>query len=167
MQLRIPRAAIGLLLSFMSLCSFAAAPNIAFFYGENAPWDELQAFDIVVVEPGNNVDVASRSSSRSQLFAYVSVGEVSPDRPYAKELPPAWSAGKNNPWGTVVVDQAQADWPQFFVDRVIAPLWQAGYHGFFLDNLDSFHLIAKTDEERARQQNGLIAVIRAIHAQFP
>lgn len=161
------RAGVGVLLLWLSFASFAAAPNIAFFYGPNAPWDELHAFDIVVVEPGHNIDVAARTTPRTQLFAYISVGEVSPDRPYAKEIPKEWLAGTNRPWGTVVIDQTRPEWPRFFVDRVVAPLWQAGYRGFFLDNLDSFHFVAKTEEERVGQQQGLIAVIREIRARFP
>lgn len=31
----------------------APAPNIAIHYGKNVPFDELAAFDVVVVEPGN------------------------------------------------------------------------------------------------------------------
>jgi uncharacterized protein (TIGR01370 family) len=162
------RISVGLLLWLSSYC-FAASPNIAFFYGANPPWDELQAFDIVVVEPGhgNNIDPKAYSSPRTQLFAYVSVGEVQRDRPYAKDVPASWSPGANEPWNSVVIDQTQPDWPRFLVDRVIAPLWNAGYRGFFLDTLDSFQIIAKTDEERARQMRGLVNTVRAIRAQFP
>src|SRR5688572_29167316 len=142
------RISVGLLL-WVSACGFAASPNIAFFYGANPPWDELQAFDIVVVEPGHghNIDPKSHSTPRTQLFAYVSVGEVEKDRPYARDLPAAWAPGANEPWKSVVIDQTQPEWPRFLIDRVVAPLWKAGYRGFFLDTLDSFHIIAKTDEE--------------------
>ncbi len=163
------RTSVGLLLCWVSICSFAASPNIAFFYGANPPWDELQAFDMVVVEPGHghDIDPKAHSTARSQLFAYVSVGEIERDRPYAKDLPAAWSLGSNDAFNSIVVDQAHADWPAFIVDRIVAPLWNAGYRGFFLDTLDSFHIIAKTDEERARQTKGLVNTIRAIRARYP
>lgn len=160
------KISVGLLL-WLSVYSFAAGPHIAFFYGANPPWDELQAYDIVVVEPDHGINHKPRAMPRTALFAYVSVGEVEKDRPYYKDLPPAWAPGANEPWKSVVIDQTQPEWPRFFVDRIVAPLWKAGYRGFFLDNLDSFHIIAKTDEERARQAQGLIAVIRALRAQFP
>ena len=160
------QASVGLLLC-LSLSSFAASPNIAFFYGNTPPWDELQAFDIVVVEPEHVVDPKPRSTPRTELFAYVAVGEVERDRPYFKDLPAAWAPGANEPWKSVVVDQTQPEWPSFFLDRIVAPLWKAGYRGFFLDTLDSYHIIAKTPEERARQERGLIAVIRAWRARFP
>ena len=162
------RISVGLMLC-LSFYSFAASPNVAFFYGANPPWDELQAFDIVVVEPGHghNIDPKLHSTPRTQLFAYVSVGEVERDRSYAKDLPAGWAPGANEVWNSVVIDQTQREWPQFLVDRIIAPLWNAGYRGFFLDTLDSFHIIAKTDEERARQTQGLINAVRAIRTQYP
>src|SRR2546423_7887919 len=102
------KRSVGLLL-FLSMCSFAASPHIAFFYGANPPWDELQAFDVVVVEPGHVTDPKLHFTSRTQLFAYVSIGEIERDRPYISELPPAWVAGVNQPWNSVIVDQTQPD----------------------------------------------------------
>jgi uncharacterized protein (TIGR01370 family) len=162
------RISVGLLL-WVSSWGFAASPNIAFFYGPNPPWDELQAFDIVVVEPGhgNNINPKLHSNPRTQVFAYVSVGEVERDRPYVKEVPAAWAPAANETWNSLVIDQTQADWPKFLVERIVAPLWDQGYRGFFLDTLDSFHIIAKTDEERARQAKGLVQAVRAIRTRFP
>jgi hypothetical protein len=54
-----------------------------------------------------------------------------------------------------------------FIEHVIAPPWDKGYRGFFLDTLDSYRLAATTDAQRARQQAGLVAVIRAIKARYP
>ncbi len=153
------------------------APNIAFYYGKQPPWDELSAFDMVVVEPGNvtlplvRPDVASRGpgwlGQQTELLAYVSVGELHPTRSYFSQLPAAWRSGANTAWGSIIVDQAQQDWPAWFVEHAVAPLWKAGYRGFFLDTLDSFQLVAKSDAERARQQEGLVRTVRAIKAAFP
>ncbi len=155
----------------------AGAPNIALYYGKEPPWDELSAFDLVVVEPGHvslpvaRPDVPSRGpgwlGQRTELLAYLSVGEVHPTRSYFKSLPAAWRIGANTDWGSIVVDQAQPDWPAWFVEHAVAPLWKQGYRGFFLDALDSFHIIAKTDAERARQIEGLVRTVRAIKAAYP
>ncbi|MGZ5118449.1 MAG: bifunctional glycoside hydrolase 114/ polysaccharide deacetylase family protein [Burkholderiales bacterium] len=160
------RRGVGLFLC-LSMCSFAASPNVAFFYGAQPPWDELRAFDVVVVEPGHDIDPKLHSTPHTEIFAYVSVGEVERDRPYFGDLPAGWAPGANAPWKSVVVDQTQPEWPNFLVERIVVPLWQAGYRGLFLDNLDSFHIIAKTDEQRAEQVRGLIAAVRAIRARFP
>ena len=132
----------------------------------------------MVVEPGNVALPVSRPGLapasepgrlgwHTQLFAYVSVGELHPTRDYFSRLPPAWRVGANTAWGSIVVDQAQPDWPAWFVENAVAPLWKAGYRGFFLDTLDSFNIVAKTDAERARQIDGLARTVRAIKAAYP
>jgi polysaccharide biosynthesis protein PelA len=160
------RISVGLLL-WLSVCTHAASPNVAFFYGSNPPWDELRAFDIVVVEPEHGIDPRQHATPTTQVYAYVSVGEIERQRPYAKDLPEAWRPGANEPWNSVVIDQTQPEWPKFLVERIIAPLWKAGYRGFFLDTLDSFHIISKTDEARAKQVAALVKNVRAIRTAFP
>ena len=145
----------------------ASQPSIALFYGANPPWDELHAFDVVVVEPLHVPNPKLYANNKTALFAYVAVGEVSPDRAYLKKIPPKWRLGENSDWGSVVLDQSQPEWPVFFVEQVIRPLWEAGYRGFFLDTLDSFMRYAKTETDQARQISGLVAVIRELKLRYP
>jgi polysaccharide biosynthesis protein PelA len=142
-------------------------PSIAFFYGAQVPVAALSGFDAVVVEPDSSFDPLAQHGGHTAWFAYVSVGEVTPQRPYYAAMPKEWLAGQNAAWESKVVDQDAPGWPAFFVKQVIAPLWRKGYRGFFLDTLDSYQLIAKTDVDRQRQQAGLVAVIRAIKARYP
>lgn len=142
-------------------------PTVAFYYGAELPVDELRAFDIVVVEPDHGFDPTTYRTSTSELFAYVSLGEVEPKRRYGKDMPPTWFNGTNRAWGARVVDQTRPEWPAFVVDRIVAPLWERGYRGLFLDTLDSYQIAATKPEERHRQEQGLIAVIRAIKKTYP
>lgn len=145
-------------------------PSIAFFYGAKPPVAELQAFDMVVVDPDSGFDPAQQATSQTphtQWLSYVSLGEVLPSRQYFKSIPSSWVIGRNPAWESHVIDQAAAEWPAFYVDQVIAPLWQRGYRGFFLDTLDSYQLVAKTDDARRNQEAGMVAVIRAIKAKYP
>lgn len=159
---------IGLFCWLVPSTLFAApsAPNIAFFYGANPPWGELRAFDIVVVEP-RHVPAPHAAPTEVTPFAYVAVGEVSPERPYLKSIPQEWHLGKNPAWGSVVLDQTQPAWPDFFAEQVIQPLWQAGYRGFFLDTLDSYQLHAKDESARRAQEAGLVRVIHELKRRFP
>lgn len=143
------------------------APSIAFYYGAKPPVAELQAFDMVVVEPDSGFDPRKQTAANTQWLGYISLGEVLPSRAYFKSIPQAWLVGSNTAWNSHVVDQAAPEWPAFYVDQVITPLWQRGYRGFFLDTLDSYQLVAKTDAERRRQEAGMVAVIRAIKARYP
>ncbi|MBV8271713.1 MAG: bifunctional glycoside hydrolase 114/ polysaccharide deacetylase family protein [Cupriavidus sp.] len=144
-----------------------ALPNIAFYYGSTLPVDALQAFDIVVVEPDSGFDPRQSAKPATTWFAYVSLGEVLPSRGYFKNLPQAWLAGSKTAWNAWVIDQAADGWPAFYVDKVITPLWERGFRGFFLDTLDSYQLVAKTDAERARQEAGMVRVIQAIKTRYP
>jgi uncharacterized protein (TIGR01370 family) len=170
------------LLALATLAAFctaagAALPNIALFYGKDVPWDELSAFDVAVVEP-DHVTLPLKPTglpakgngwlgTRTELLAYLSVGEIHPSRPYFRNFPTTWRAGENTAWGSVVVDQSRVEWAEWFMANAVRPLWKAGYRGFFLDTLDSFQLVAKDDAARQRQTDGLIRVVRSIKAEFP
>lgn len=143
-----------------------AAPAVAFYYGAAPPWSELQAFDIAVVDPDQVVGPLP-TLPETRLAAYVSVGEVHATRGYAKDIPAAWLVGENRAWGSRIIDQTQPGWPAFFVDKVVAPLWEQGYRSFFLDTLDSYQRLAVTPEQRAAQEAGLVAVIGALKQRYP
>ena len=143
----------------------AAAPSVALFYGDQLKALEFRIFDIVVVEPDHGHDPARFQKSGSQLYAYASVAEVQASRPYFKDIPKSWHLARNGDWDSEVIDQTPANWPDFFADRVIAPLWAKGYRGFFLDTLDSYRLAKQFDEQA--QQDGLVRVIETLHKRFP
>jgi hypothetical protein len=156
------------LLTLTSLCRADNNPSVALFYANNPPLDELHAFNVTVVDPDNaNINAQSYRRKNSELFAYASVGEVRSDKPYFSKIPKAWLIGDNKNWKSQIIDQSASGWANFFSDNVIAPLWAKGYRGFFLDTLDSYQLVSKTPEARARQEAGLIATIREIKKRWP
>lgn len=138
---------------------------VALYYGSSIPLEEFRAFDIVVIEPDHGFDPKRFRSKERELYAYASVAEAHAHRPYFKDIPAAWKLATNTDWGSEVIDQTPAEWPDFFAERVIRPLWDRGYRGFFLDTLDSYRL-AKNFDEKA-QQAGLIRVIETLNQRFP
>ena len=140
---------------------------VAFFYDANPPWAELQAFDLVVVDPGHVPDPKLPALAHTRLAAYVALGEVQPSRDYAAKIPKNWLKGENKDWGSRLINQAQPEWPKFFTEQVIAPLWERGYRTFFLDTLDSYHLFSPTPEARAVQEAGMVKVITTLKQRFP
>ncbi len=150
---------------YLFVAPVRAAPTLALYYGSQPPIAELKAFDIVVLDPASSLDPAKLKPA--QVLAYVSVGEVHPGQGYSTRIQPAWLMAENRVWGSKVLDQTQPAWQQFFLDEVIAPLWQRGYQGFFLDTLDSYQLAAKTPEARARQEAGLVSLIKAVKQRYP
>ncbi|HSD40173.1 MAG TPA: bifunctional glycoside hydrolase 114/ polysaccharide deacetylase family protein [Rhodocyclaceae bacterium] len=158
---------VGLILFAASVGAAQAAwHSIAFHYGANAPLDELHAFDIAVVDPDHGFDPSAYRTPGNELFAYVSVGEVNPSRPYASQILPAWRLATNQAWGSIVIDQRPAAWREFFYAKAISPLWARGYRGFFLDTLDSYQLGGNQADPIA-QQAGLVALIKGLRQRFP
>ncbi len=147
--------------------SAAGEPNVAFFYGKDPPFEELNAFDVAVLDPEHVPVLPRMRGQHVTWFAYVSLGEAQPEQGYFQRIPRAWLRGRNPHWGSWVIDQSEVGWTRFLLERVFEPLWKAGYRGFFLDNLDSYHLIAKTPEERSRQEEGLSRLVLAIAQRFP
>lgn len=157
------------LLFLLALVLFATsartAPSVALHYGTDIPIEDLRIFDILVVEPDHGHRPEVLRQTGTEPFAYVSVAEVQASRPYYKDIPAQWKMARNGEWNAEVIDQTPADWPNFFAERVIGPLWQKGYRGFFLDTLDSYRLAKNFDE--AAQQAGLIKVIETLHKRYP
>lgn len=158
---------IGLWASAWTLPATAASTAVAFHYGATPPWDELQAFDLVVVDPDHVKDPRAPALPHTRLAAYVSVGEVHPSRAYAARIPPAWLRGDNREWGSRLIDQSNPEWPAFFTEEILTPLWKAGYRTFFFDTLDSYQLFAKTPSERAAQEAGMVALVNAVKQRYP
>lgn len=146
-------------------------PAVAFYYGARIPVDDLRAFDWVVLEPQHalvqDAQIVSALGPDTQALAYVSVGEVTTERPYYPDMPKAWLPASNAAWGSRVVDQTAAGWPQFLRDRIVKPLWDAGFRAFFLDTLDSYQLLAKTPQARQQQAQALTKTLHSLVAAFP
>ncbi|RMH37572.1 MAG: hypothetical protein D6690_02000 [Nitrospirae bacterium] len=167
-RVRAALLSIGFLtFAFTVRVAFASEFSVAFYYGEHPPVDELQAFDVAVIDPDHGLDPRTYRTATSELFAYVSVGELEPYRSFADDVPRNWIIGENTAWESAVVDLAQPGWATFLVQRIIGPLWERGFRGFFLDTLDSYHLVATTPTARHRQEAGLIAIVRAIKTAYP
>lgn len=159
---------VGMVCAALCQAAESDAPpwSIAFYYGKAPQTALLSRFDMAVIEPDNGFDPRSHAG-KTRWLAYVSVGEVMHSRPYFRDIPKSWIVGRNREWQSEVIDSSAAGWSEFIVSRIIAPLWRAGYQGFFLDTLDSYQLVSRNDEDRQRYQQGLVAIIQSIHRNYP
>lgn len=142
--------------------------STAFYYAAKPPTDVLSQFDRLVLEADNinSVELSELSASGARTYAYLSVGEVGPYRSYARLMNDAWMLGKNPAWNSRVVDLSNADLREFLLDRV-GELQADGYHGLFLDTMDSFNLVAKTEPQQMAQRSGLITLIGEMADRYP
>ncbi len=159
---------IGLFISLPALVS-ATEKNIAVYYAPNPPVDLLAKFDRVIVEADNvkAEEVAQIRKGGADVFAYVSIGEVSPTRQWYSKVKKTWVLGKNIAWDSDVMDLTNPEWQQFLMAEVITPLWNKGYHGLFLDTLDSFKLFALTSQKQKVQATALHEFLVNVKKQYP
>ena len=145
-------------------------PSIAFHYGAQAPLETLRLFDIVVVDPDHGADPRrhrSASHEGSELYAYVSIGEVQRSRGYFAAMPADMLRGRNPAWNSELIDQRHPQWPRLFVERIVTPLVERGYRGLFLDNMDAYLAQTANEAERAAQQQGMLDALAALAERHP
>jgi uncharacterized protein (TIGR01370 family) len=143
--------------------------STAVFYGSNLPTNILSQYKRIIVEPDNvkPEELLALQSKDSRVFAYVSIGEVNPSRKWYKKIKPAWVLGDNKVWDSKVMNLASSGWQNFLLDTVIAPLWEAGYRGLFLDTMDSFYIFAKDKKQQEKQTKALTALMQKINKHYP
>ncbi len=139
--------------------------SIAFYYGAHPPRHSLQAFHWVVVQPDTHFSPRRFDQKGRYAFAYASVGEASVGE-YTK-VPPGCVLGRDRAWGTAILNEARRTCRRDFLHHVLEPLWEKGYRGFFLDDLDAYRQAVTGAGARARQRQGLIRLIRAIKTTHP
>lgn len=155
----------GLGLCLVANAAAAPLPAVALYYGDQIPLNEFRSFDKVVIDPDNAAYKPDALKPDTQVYAYVSVGEVVPSRAYDRDIPSAWKIGRNRDWKSDIIDQSAPGWPEFFASHVVQPLWDRGFRGLFLDTLDSYQLVQGVDAQA--QQQGLVRVIQTLHQRFP
>ncbi|MCK5728337.1 MAG: endo alpha-1,4 polygalactosaminidase [Methylococcales bacterium] len=143
-------------------------PSTAFFYAANPPVDLLATYKRVVLEAENTTaeELAYLKKRGVKVYAYLSIGEEDSTRPWFKKIKSSWKKTENKAWNSAVMDMTSQGWHDFLLKRRMKALWKRGYRGFFLDTMDSFNLFAKTPEERTRQQEGMVKLLKSMKTQY-
>ena len=142
--------------------------STAFYYGAQPPIDVLSQFERIIVEADNirPAELQGLQADGSRIYAYISVGEIGPERSYSNSIDPTWVLGTNPSWNSKVLDLSNSAVRNFLLQQV-ATLVAEGYQGLFLDTMDSFTLYTKTDAQLAAQSEGLTALIRELGSRYP
>ena len=143
-------------------------PSTAFYYAKNPPLDLLSSYERVVVEPENiSPEQLNYMQKRGvSVYAYLSIGEVSPTRDWYDQINKKWIKGENIDWGSVVMDMTSTGWHDFLLNKKIQKFWQQGYRGFFLDTMDSYQLFAKNETEQSNQQRGMVKLLKKMKKKY-
>ena len=144
----------------------AEPPSLALFYGSPVPAELLAHFDRVVLQPESVSRAELAAFGPSEVYAYLSVGEVGSDQPWQPRLDSRWLLGANSGWQSRILDPAEAGWQALLLERADA-LWRRGFRGLFLDTLDSYERILSDPEARAVRQAALCELIETLHQRLP
>lgn len=163
--------ALLLLLTFSAAQSarIEARKSTAVYYGPDLPTDILAQYSRIIVEADNVKphELQALRAKGGDVFAYLSVGEVSPTRKWFNQIQPAWVLGDNRIWDSKVMDLNAPGWQQFVMETIVDPLWNEGYRGLFLDTMDSFKLFASNSAQQQQQTKALVALLQKIHERYP
>lgn len=145
-----------------------ATQSVAFYYGANPPVNSLSQFDRLILESENirPSELGKLKQHGSSTYAYLSIGEVGPQRSWKQLIDPQWTMGPNTTWNSTVMDMTSTGWHNFVLQRV-ALLLEQGYDGLFIDTMDSYKIYAKDIATRILQENALADLISKIKLQHP
>jgi uncharacterized protein (TIGR01370 family) len=133
--------------------------SYAVYYGNNLEYTaHLGDYDLGIVQPNTLSLPALKklTSSGKRLVAYITIGES--DGP-SIGLPKEWILGKNENWGSTLVDANQVGWQDRVLERA-SDIMSFGFSGFFLDTLDTVDLFPKT-------KPGMIRIVERLRERFP
>jgi uncharacterized protein (TIGR01370 family) len=139
------------------------------FYGDKIPFD-LNPYALLVLEHGETAKALLARQPNSTFLCYLSLAEVHSGRPYYADLVSEGIIGKANPnWPDAnFVDLRSPSWHKRVLHELIPKIVDTGYHGIFIDTLDSAEYQETHDPARCQ---GMVAasadLIRSIRARFP
>ena len=156
-------------LTSLSFAKLDSRKSTAVFYGPNLPTDVLAQYSRIIVEADNvkTHELDALRADGGDVFAYFSIGEVSPTRKWFRNIQPSWVLGDNRVWDSKVMDLTSPGWQEFLLKSIVDPLWEAGYRGLFIDTMDSFKLFANSDAQRQSQTKALAVLLKKINQRYP
>lgn len=163
-------AALALALLAFHLSPAAEPSTFYVDYSANPRPDHLLAYDLSIIHPSAQANLAPGQQLGNRYLAYLSVVEIAPDADYRTA---ALSAGirplmKNPRWGSDLVSPADPAWRTFVVEKLARPAVEKGFDGFLLDTVDSLRLLdAGSPEAGAAARRGLVELIADLRKRFP
>jgi uncharacterized protein (TIGR01370 family) len=139
------------------------------FYGQRADEAMLSAYDLVVLDPMFQGDVARIAVDGAGVCAYLSLGELRPTDASFERLDAACLLEENPSWpGTWRVDVRQAAWKDFVLHDMLPAITARGFTGLMLDTLDTPAWLEQIDPVANRgMRQASIDLVRAIRGFSP
>ena len=129
----------------------------------------LRLYDVSIISPDAEVDLAEGHSLGHEFYSYISIGEVASDAPYREKVIQRKIPffGKNEFWQSDLVDLSHADWTQLVIELAGVAVAKQ-FDGFFLDTIDTLDLLVQKYPDRADAfRAGLVRLIKQLKLAYP
>ncbi|WP_308620416.1 endo alpha-1,4 polygalactosaminidase [uncultured Desulfovibrio sp.] len=140
------------------------------YYGQDREVLALPEYDLLILEADALGPVTRNDKGNRMCAAYMSIGEISPNRwfwPLVQNKP--WLLEKNPDWPDARrIDPRSPEWSDLLVNTIAPALLAAGYDGFMLDNADiGEYLENRAPEAYAGAREAVANIIRRLRRRFP
>jgi len=157
-----------LLFAYSSLFANLHTKSAIVYYGNEISYPIVGIHDYIIVQPSNtNVHTHGFDVYKDKMYAYVSIGEIDTNTSDYKDVKKSWIVAENKAWKSKVLDLTNPEYKEFLFKKVIEPQIKRGFKNFFFDTLDSYQLIAKTDQHRAKNEAALVDIILTFRQRYP
>src|SRR5205807_1040043 len=139
-------------------------------YSDKEPPSAFLPFSTLILDSRYHPPLAPLAAAGKQLIGYISIGEASPDYPYFDELRSEGLLLRPNAnWpGNYSIDIRDQRWRARLCDELVPQILRRGFHGLFLDTLDS---VLYLEEQNPRQFAGMSKaatdLIRMLRRRYP
>jgi len=169
------RLAFCVLLLAVGIASYAVAQATRHktwlcYYGTAFGPAEYGRFDLVILDGQKHPPLKRTSPGKPLLLGYVTAGETAPASPsWALAQGKDFIAGKNENWGSLVVDMRSAQWQAVLLDVVIPQVLAEGFDGVFLDTIDSSLALAggKDAAKYTGMRASILDFLRTLRQRHP
>jgi len=142
----------------------------AVYYANEAKAADFSAYNLLVLEPHANLSVNQLAQNDKTILGYLSCGEVNSGRFYFEAMKKQKILLEENPnWpGAFLIDIRDKRWTKRVIEELIPDILHKGFHGVFLDTLDSsIDLENKNPKKYKGMKQAAVKLIQAMRYHFP
>jgi uncharacterized protein (TIGR01370 family) len=127
--------------------------------------EQVAEYELVIVEPDfyTKEEMTSLRQSGTKILAYVTLGEIDPNRWYFPILEETGFLGTNKNWNSKYLNLEDPQVRQIILDRIIPEIVSKGPDGLFLDTIDAVSPVT----ERGYLKPFMVELIKEIRNKYP
>ena len=141
----------------------------AAYYAADAAPEQLQMFDLLVLDAEYHPPLRPLLSNSRVVLAYLSLGEAQMDHRAGKMLADSnLLVRENKDWNSHVIDIRNPAWMAMVIEQLVPSLLQQGFDGVMLDTIDSAIALEQQDKVKyAGMQDAAVQLIHTLRENYP